>query len=774
MTLIGHAALGFGVFGAARTRRGALWGMTRRTLLACCLLLPMLPDADVVMHTWVKYGHPLGHRGFTHSLLFALVVGVLVAWSLARLGKLTRSRSAVLKASALFVTLLASHALTDAMTTGGKAPLLLWPITTEGQWAPSRVIPVSPMGKSLLRTEWSSKQLASAERRRRKLLQSDAKTHWLVRRVVGLSARPDHARRLQVLGVALTELLYLSPLALIAALLAVWRRRYGAPHDPDTDEARERGPPSATPTSTWMISARWLTRWWRVAAYLTGACALALTAALIYTRTLDAGLELEHGTLPDRLRTPYVRVAPDDARPDAPLAILVHGWRCSHQMMLPMARMLARNGVEAYAIDLPGHASSPIPLDTSCPDGRARPCRANLGVMFTDRLADVLAGMQHAGVLAGRELVLIGHSSGGIAAANLELTKIERPSARVVLEGAVRSIRPGRNLLFVGRARKLAKYPNLPVDRTAGSPEDGTAWRGATINIPHLRFVRDEATNKEVLDWIAGATGATLREDTRHHFNTYVAVSFMAALAGALAWFSLLAAARRRGWLPAPASSTTPRGWTALLCVIFGGLAAALWAGELFRSGDGWQMARLRQTALIYLALASVTVAGPYAAITWRPRDLRPLLLLRDVVVGLAAAALVFGSFAVVANAYYFHALFAPWRLPSVLLWGFALLPITLVAREAGPRRAGALSGLLALVARVSVWGALLAIHALGRSSSGASEVMSLLVIIAVAELLSSATERLVGGRLAPAVTVAIGVAWTLVTAYPALISSTS
>jgi inner membrane protein len=41
----------------------------------------MLPDADVLAFKFgVAYGNMFGHRGFTHSLLFAFVVPILVTW----------------------------------------------------------------------------------------------------------------------------------------------------------------------------------------------------------------------------------------------------------------------------------------------------------------------------------------------------------------------------------------------------------------------------------------------------------------------------------------------------------------------------------------------------------------------------------------------------------------------------------------------------------------------------------------------------------------------
>lgn len=47
-------------------------------LLFAGIVLAMLPDADVLAFKFgVAYGNIFGHRGFTHSLLFALVVPIL-------------------------------------------------------------------------------------------------------------------------------------------------------------------------------------------------------------------------------------------------------------------------------------------------------------------------------------------------------------------------------------------------------------------------------------------------------------------------------------------------------------------------------------------------------------------------------------------------------------------------------------------------------------------------------------------------------------------------
>ncbi|XNM82728.1 metal-dependent hydrolase [Escherichia coli] len=51
-------------------------------LLFAGIILAMLPDADVLSFKFgVAYGNVFGHRGFTHSLVFAFVVPLLCRWT---------------------------------------------------------------------------------------------------------------------------------------------------------------------------------------------------------------------------------------------------------------------------------------------------------------------------------------------------------------------------------------------------------------------------------------------------------------------------------------------------------------------------------------------------------------------------------------------------------------------------------------------------------------------------------------------------------------------
>ena len=100
-----------------------------------------LPDVDVVGFGFgVRYGDLWGHRGMTHSILLAVLVGVLVgiwfggSWA-ARVGQ-----------SVLFFFITISHGVLDAMTNGGLGVAFYSPFDPTRYFLPWRPILVSPIG----------------------------------------------------------------------------------------------------------------------------------------------------------------------------------------------------------------------------------------------------------------------------------------------------------------------------------------------------------------------------------------------------------------------------------------------------------------------------------------------------------------------------------------------------------------------------------------------------------------------------------------------------
>ncbi|WP_310600464.1 metal-dependent hydrolase [Desulfobulbus sp.] len=109
-------------------------------LLACGVAASVLPDLDVVgFKLGIAYAADLGHRGFSHSIVFALAVALIAATIL-------RSFRVPWATSFWFLLFaLVSHSLLDACTTGGKGVALLWPFSGHRFFAPYQVIEVSPL-----------------------------------------------------------------------------------------------------------------------------------------------------------------------------------------------------------------------------------------------------------------------------------------------------------------------------------------------------------------------------------------------------------------------------------------------------------------------------------------------------------------------------------------------------------------------------------------------------------------------------------------------------
>jgi len=143
---IGHVLVGAAAAKAYRTGQRTIWPPIAAAVLWSALSL--LPDVDVIgFSLGIKYADPWGHRGATHSLVFALAVAA-VAGLVARAARLPAWRTALVAAAVV-----ASHSLLDTMTDGGLGCALLWPFSDERFYAPWTPLPVAPIGRAFLSGE---------------------------------------------------------------------------------------------------------------------------------------------------------------------------------------------------------------------------------------------------------------------------------------------------------------------------------------------------------------------------------------------------------------------------------------------------------------------------------------------------------------------------------------------------------------------------------------------------------------------------------------------
>ncbi len=166
-SIITHAAVPLALWCAADR------GRIPPRLLAAGVVAAMLPDADVLAFALhIPYADAFGHRGASHSLLFACALAILAAlllnlgrgrpWSAPRSSGSRRPWSAVscqprlaptkarptvastVQAAVFVFVCAASHPLLDALTSGGLGVALAWPWSEHRFFAPWRPIRVSP------------------------------------------------------------------------------------------------------------------------------------------------------------------------------------------------------------------------------------------------------------------------------------------------------------------------------------------------------------------------------------------------------------------------------------------------------------------------------------------------------------------------------------------------------------------------------------------------------------------------------------------------------
>lgn len=110
-------------------------------LVAAGVVAAMAPDFDTVaFKLGIAYADQFGHRGATHSIVFALALGLIAAIAAPWL------RSGRRRAFAFVALCTLSHPLLDALTNGGLGVALLWPWSHARFFAPWRPIAVSPIG----------------------------------------------------------------------------------------------------------------------------------------------------------------------------------------------------------------------------------------------------------------------------------------------------------------------------------------------------------------------------------------------------------------------------------------------------------------------------------------------------------------------------------------------------------------------------------------------------------------------------------------------------
>jgi inner membrane protein len=153
-TGISHAAIGIGSACALKT------GKVPKRIWILSVVCAALPDIDVIgFHFGVPYEHFFGHRGFFHSLFFAMLVALFVVVVFFR--KEAPFSRRWLCYFIFFFAVTGSHGVLDACTNGGLGIALFSPFDTTRYFAPWRPIQVAPISIRTFFSEWGLRVMLS-------------------------------------------------------------------------------------------------------------------------------------------------------------------------------------------------------------------------------------------------------------------------------------------------------------------------------------------------------------------------------------------------------------------------------------------------------------------------------------------------------------------------------------------------------------------------------------------------------------------------------------
>ncbi|MEZ0225318.1 MAG: metal-dependent hydrolase [Alphaproteobacteria bacterium] len=138
-TVFSHIAIPVGIALALGRKR------VPKSLMEAGAISSVMADIDCLMFNFgVPYESQWGHRGFTHSIVMAILIGLLWAW---------RQKEPLVKPRDVFAfTFLCAltHPILDALTDGGLGVAFFWPFTDTRYFFPINPLAVSPIGRGFI------------------------------------------------------------------------------------------------------------------------------------------------------------------------------------------------------------------------------------------------------------------------------------------------------------------------------------------------------------------------------------------------------------------------------------------------------------------------------------------------------------------------------------------------------------------------------------------------------------------------------------------------
>jgi inner membrane protein len=145
-SIFGHGMLAYTISKVA--------SRSNNKLIILAILSSILPDIDVLaFHFGIAYEAPFGHRGFTHSIVFAVIWAIIIVYIFGKAQK-------KLYVLVIFFSTI-SHGVLDALTTGGRGVGFFIPFDNSRYFLPFKVIKVSPLNVRDFFSEWGLQVILS-------------------------------------------------------------------------------------------------------------------------------------------------------------------------------------------------------------------------------------------------------------------------------------------------------------------------------------------------------------------------------------------------------------------------------------------------------------------------------------------------------------------------------------------------------------------------------------------------------------------------------------
>jgi inner membrane protein len=118
--------------------------LRNRLIIGIGMISSALPDLDVITFRFgIPYEHMFGHRGFTHSIFFAIIWALCMSLLIKRSNSSHTFHFIPVLLFMFFCTV--SHGILDGCTTGGRGVAFFAPFSDHRYFLPWRVIKVSPL-----------------------------------------------------------------------------------------------------------------------------------------------------------------------------------------------------------------------------------------------------------------------------------------------------------------------------------------------------------------------------------------------------------------------------------------------------------------------------------------------------------------------------------------------------------------------------------------------------------------------------------------------------